>query len=494
LRNKSIIIIGAGVSGLSAGCYAQMNGYQTKIFEMHNIPGGLCTSWKRRGYTIDGCLHWLVGAGNTSNFHHIWQELGIIDNCKMIFHNEFMRVKEEESELIIYTNINKLKNHLLKIAPEDKKTIMEFVNTVKIFAKYELPIEKAQQFYNIFDYFKLFYKHSPILYKLMKYKNISLKDFSNKFKNRFLRENFPKVFDLPDFSMAIVFFHFGWLHKKSSGYPVGGSNNFIKKITDRYTGLGGNIIYNNKIKKILIDNNKAIGVLTENGECFYADKIIYSAYLKNKSFKLLGNNTSINLDKKRNDLKPFPSLIQVSIGINNDLSRSPHVVLYNLKKPIFIGGVKHDVLKVEHSSYDDTLTPKGKSLIKVIFFSDYKYWEDIYSDRVKYHIEKNEIKKIVINELKKIYQGIEGQIEMIDVATPITYKRYTGNYKGSFEGWLIDTKTIDIKINSTIINLKNFYMTGHWIAIGGGLPLVALHARDLLQIICKNDKKKFITQ
>ena len=44
---KSIIIIGAGLSGLSAGCYGQMNGYRTQIFEMHSKAGGACTSWKR---------------------------------------------------------------------------------------------------------------------------------------------------------------------------------------------------------------------------------------------------------------------------------------------------------------------------------------------------------------------------------------------------------------------------------------------------------------
>lgn len=43
-EQKSIIIIGAGLAGLSAGCYAQMNGYHSQIFEMHNLPGGLCTA------------------------------------------------------------------------------------------------------------------------------------------------------------------------------------------------------------------------------------------------------------------------------------------------------------------------------------------------------------------------------------------------------------------------------------------------------------------
>ena len=65
---KSISIIGAGIAGLAAGCYGQMNGYDTQIFEMHNQPGGVCTAWKREDYTIDACIHWLVGSNPKSNF------------------------------------------------------------------------------------------------------------------------------------------------------------------------------------------------------------------------------------------------------------------------------------------------------------------------------------------------------------------------------------------------------------------------------------------
>jgi phytoene dehydrogenase-like protein len=52
-----VVIIGAGIAGLSLGCYLQMNGFNVQIFESHNTPGGLCTSWKRKGYLFDGCIH-----------------------------------------------------------------------------------------------------------------------------------------------------------------------------------------------------------------------------------------------------------------------------------------------------------------------------------------------------------------------------------------------------------------------------------------------------
>ena len=56
LERKKVIIIGAGIAGLSAASYLQRNGYDTEIFEAHSLPGGLCTSWKRVDYTFDYCI------------------------------------------------------------------------------------------------------------------------------------------------------------------------------------------------------------------------------------------------------------------------------------------------------------------------------------------------------------------------------------------------------------------------------------------------------
>ena len=73
MSERSIVIVGAGIAGLSAGCYARMNGYKTIILEMHNIPGGLCAAWKRKGYTFDISMHMLVGS-KSGPFHQMWQE------------------------------------------------------------------------------------------------------------------------------------------------------------------------------------------------------------------------------------------------------------------------------------------------------------------------------------------------------------------------------------------------------------------------------------
>ncbi|HSV30486.1 MAG TPA: FAD/NAD(P)-binding protein [Atribacteraceae bacterium] len=53
MAEKKVLIIGAGIAGLSAGSYLRRNGYDTEIFETHALPGGLCTAWKRGDYTFD---------------------------------------------------------------------------------------------------------------------------------------------------------------------------------------------------------------------------------------------------------------------------------------------------------------------------------------------------------------------------------------------------------------------------------------------------------
>jgi phytoene dehydrogenase-like protein len=71
----SIIIIGAGMGGLAAGIYGRMNGFKTQIFEMHTLPGGQCTSWKREGFTFDACIHHLFGCSPSSKIYGLWHEL-----------------------------------------------------------------------------------------------------------------------------------------------------------------------------------------------------------------------------------------------------------------------------------------------------------------------------------------------------------------------------------------------------------------------------------
>ncbi len=125
---------------------------------------------------------------------------------------------------------------------------------------------------------------------------------------------------------------------------------------------------------------------------------------------------------------------------------------------------------------------------------NYKYWEDLRkSDKDKYDSEKLRLAHEVIEILEKKYGDIKTNVEVIDVSTPATVIRYTNNWKGSFEGWLL-TPGVGLKqMKKTLPGLDNFYMAGQWVQPGGGLPTAILSGRNVTQIICKKDKKRFVT-
>jgi len=190
----------------------------------------------------------------------------------------------------------------------------------------------------------------------------------------------------------------------------------------------------------------------------------------------------------------FAPIIQVSLGVARDLSHTPHMVSYPLDQPIMIAGETQARISVKHYCYDSTLAPAGKSVVEVMFPSNYAYWKPLYEDRERYDAEKQQIALTVMAQLDKRLPGLSGQVEAVDVATPITYERYTGNWQGSMEGWLITTKTMMMRMSKTLPGLQNFYMVGQWVEPGGGLPPAATSGRGVIKTICKQDKKQFVTQ
>ena len=101
---KKIIIIGAGISGLSTGCYAQITGFTSEIFEMHTIPGGVCTSWKRGDYLFDHCLHWVIGSNKGTNLYPIFKDLGISENIDF-YHTDIFRVILSANSACLASNV-----------------------------------------------------------------------------------------------------------------------------------------------------------------------------------------------------------------------------------------------------------------------------------------------------------------------------------------------------------------------------------------------------
>lgn len=121
------------MGGMAAGIYGQINGYETQIFGMHTKPGGQCTSWKRKGYTFDACLHHFFGCKPGSDINQMWQELGVLPR-ELVNIEECTAVASPDGKIFIdYYNLERLKETLLKLSPADAKMIGQYIHAIKAF-------------------------------------------------------------------------------------------------------------------------------------------------------------------------------------------------------------------------------------------------------------------------------------------------------------------------------------------------------------------------
>ncbi|MCX6089978.1 MAG: NAD(P)/FAD-dependent oxidoreductase [Candidatus Atribacteria bacterium] len=498
--DKSIIIIGAGFGGLSAGIYAQMNGYHTQIFEMHNLPGGLCTAWKHKGYTIDGCIHWLVGSSPKSGMYRYWEEVGIAQGREFVNAEEFMRYEGSDGRTFtLFTNVDKLEKHLLEFSPQDAKATCQFIQGIRLCLAFDQPSESDPLLKRLQKKLKLGLLLATKGRKMQEWMRITTGEFVKRFQDPVIRGALREMW-LPEFSMFFMLFTFAFLHNQNAGYPIGGSLPMSLAMAKRDLNRGGSIHYDSRVIKILVEGNKAIGVRLADGSEHFAGRVISAADGYTTIFKMLDEKYADEETKERYAKWPtFPSLLFVGLGVNRSFANEPQSVSglsFPLRQPTEIGDEVRDRLSVHIFNQDPTLAPVGKTSLVVMMPSSYEYWKELAPDRTAYEVKKDQVGHTVIDLLNQRFPGISQQVEMVDVATPLTFERYTGNWKGCFEGWLItpqNSVSLLKPMRQTLPGVQNFYMCGQWVEPGGGLPSSLMSARRLVRALCKEDGGKFRT-
>lgn len=499
VSTKSIIVIGAGIAGLSAGCYAQMNGFDSQIFELHTIPGGLCTSWRREGYLFDGAIRYLVGSGPRAKAHRMWQELGALHNRPVVNYADYLAVEDHDGRAFhFYTDVDRLEDHMLSLAANDRSTIRQFTNAVRSFADFDLPLDPTPD--DALENLQMGMTMLPFVGPLLRWNNTSLRNFAARFRDPLLRTGLVEFmqFAPADFPLMLALTTLSQLSNGIAGYPIGGSLAFAESIARRYEALGGTIHYQSRVARILVCNDRAVGVQLEDGSEVQGDIIISAADGRRTIFDLLqGRSVDESVAEYYRTLSPAQSIVQVSLGVARDFSQEPPALSFPLAQPIQQGRVTLDRLVVKHYSFDPTMAPKRKSVLTLWCEANYDDWLDLRQTPAAYEAEKQRLADAVVHALDVRYPGLAAKTEVVDVATPVTYERYTGNWRGSIFGWAMSKRKLDLMMGGgmakTLPALGNFYMIGQWVEPGGNVQLSAASGRDVLEIICRQEKQPFIT-
>jgi phytoene dehydrogenase-like protein len=296
-------------------------------------------------------------------------------------------------------------------------------------------------------------------------------------------------------------------------------------IEQRYRRLGGEITYNARVTKVLVEDDRAVGVLLSDGREVRADIVVSACDGPTTMLTLIDDRYLTDTYRRlytTTIAKPgmvFPGYFCLFLGLNRTFPEADPCTTYLLDEPerARLVGIRHPSINVQfRSTYYPELNREGTSVVYATYFSDIGPWRalnqgperltrvregrEVHTLPVRhgrdYYAAKRQVAKAITALLDRRVPGLADAVVRRDSATPLTQVRYTGNYDGTTLGWqpfVEGGETMEEEVKKygpALPGLKNFYISGVW-ATTGGLIRAAAAGRQVTQFICRDDGKPF---
>jgi phytoene dehydrogenase-like protein len=479
MTNYDVIVIGAGNGGLSSAATLAKKGKKVLLLEKHNIPGGCGTSFCRGRFEFEVALHQLSGMGTSENpgpLRSIFMDLGIEDQINWFAMDNLYRVVlPGQVDVTLPANLEEAIATLSERFPEEKEQIRNFYKLVydlftECFAIMRTPESKITP-ENYPNYFKYGLKNSQ---------EVMDQFFTNK-ELQLCLNLYWSFMGMPPIRLPFTILAaniFNYIEFKPS-YLKGGSQVISNALAEVILNCGSDIRFNCAVKRIVVKDGKAVGVITENDEEISAEYIISNIspihtyvnllepdqvpesaveYLSNYKVGISALTCFIGLDCPPEEvgIKESMNLFYTSDDVNDAFACSSNLM------------VEDDPIVFTCYTIDDpSVSPEGTSLITMGCMKYGAPWIELSPE--VYHETKYKCAEKILERIEKQYPGFSSHIEEFEVATPLTHMRYLNHPGGAIYGFEQD-------INSTGVfypnesQIKNLVFSSGWVGICGFGP------------------------
>jgi phytoene dehydrogenase-like protein len=481
------------MGGLSAGNFLAKYNKKVLILEKHFIPGGLITSFKRKGAQFDlgiESLYELKEGQAIPQFLEFWgttikaqKNTGdiscFIDGKRYDFRHD--RLKEDFLEA--FPNNKDDVNNIFDI--NEKMYIEMNSGTGAPKPPYEMSLLELVKF-GINNYIK-----KPTFMKYgMKDASVVLDKLT---QNPVLRS---AIFSKGIFPMVYMAYAYRFNVIGKDYYPTGGMQAIPDASVQSFTANGGSIKLSTEVTEILIENGKAIGVKTKNGDCYYADNIISNAS-PHFTYNLLPDNLSqkSSLKQKIQAKEIFPPICALFMSVKSNYDFGNTSCFSILSSTNYKDNYKNftpDNCPIEMIIYPQKPNDINRAAVALlpIPYEYRNFWETgTKGERGEaYYKLKNEVVDTVLRRLESnLGNGFKDSLVHSELSTPITFERYTYSKNGSFMGFAIDSKNYG-KFLKQKTDVPSLYLCGQWVFPGFGVAGVMASgyylAKDLLKQDC----------
>ena len=499
------VIIGSGLGGLSCAAAFARQGFKPLVLEQHYVPGGYATTFQRSGgFEFDVSLH-STSVGERGGIHNLIPGFPEIKDVEFVPHPNLYRaiypdydLRVPQKDIPAYTKM--LKNYF----PDEEQGIDGIIEDMSGVAGdiRKLASAKGQVDMSNFPF------EFPYLFKCYSKTWGELVD--SHIKNPKLKTIVSSLwgyYGLPPSKLASIYYALPTIdYLENGGYYAKGKS---QKISDAFVTFieerGGKVMLRNRVKQILVKDHSAYGVETEDGK-HYTGRVVISNANAYDTFHTMMDEGEYLKDylAKMDKYTVSLSIFQVFLGLNKDLVRKNGItdteIMYSTEYDIESDFQAAVNAVVENSGFGLTLydniykgySPEGKNTVNITVLQGYDHWKKYEADywkgnKASYVIEKNRMAHILIDKVEKtLMPGLSEAIEIMEIGSPLTNVRFTGNYRGAMYGW---DQTLDNSNPRRLPHttpIKDLYLAGAWTKPGGGYTGVIWSGLECFSEIMEN--------
>ena len=504
-RNCDVTVIGAGVGGLVAATLLARAGLEVCVLEAESKPGGYLAGFKRQGFVFDTAIHWLNQCGPGGMVRRLFDSIRH-DSPETPLMNRIRRYRGDGFDYLLTSNPDELRDALISDFPEDREGLFAFFATARTLGAAFANISstmRSPHTMTIGEKVRGLWRATMAGRSFLRVAGVPAdKGLRRIFHGPILDRMWRAESGLIACLMPVAWAYTGDFQRPA----VGGSQRIPTWLADVCREAGGEISCGCRAEQIVLKGDRATAVrFNRSGDHGVADEIrcrhVIAACDAETIYRRLlpAGTVSQRYGRRMDRAEVFDSAVSIFLGLSStasDLGISEELVQITrdgISRREHTSGdpEKTEINLLLPSTSDSTLAPPGKTtaiLYTTARISANDCWKTgpgLTRGEAYYEFKQRYADVIVDRVERTLGVDLHSRIEIREIATPVTYGRFTGNKDGAIMGYRPTRSNMWARLASRTTPVGNVLIGGQWAEIGGGLPAAVRAGANAAAIVLK---------